>query len=92
MDRRKLNAIVAYVSRSLSAAALMIWGVFNISALAIQYTRRVDDGGNWMASFALCAVFGVLPFLLGSWMLYRNIAASSDLGSQTKESAKDKAS
>ena len=78
MDRRKLNAIVGYVSRSLSAAALMIWGVFNIAALAREYTQRTGDDGNWVASWLMCGCFGLLPLLLGSWLLYRNLSAHSN--------------
>jgi heme/copper-type cytochrome/quinol oxidase subunit 4 len=75
MDRKKLNAIVGYVSRSLSAAALMIWGVFNMSVLAIQYMRRTGDDGNWLIACIMCGLFGALPFILGSWLLFRNISA-----------------
>ena len=74
MDRRKLNAIVGYVSRSISAALLMIWGVFNMAGLAKQYMNQSGEEGSWTASFLLCAVFGLLPFLIGSWLLYRNVA------------------
>ena len=77
MDRRKLNAIVGYVSRSLSAAALMIWGVFNVSSLVNEYMSRTGDDGNWIASGLLCGLFGALPFLLGSWLLFRNISQVS---------------
>jgi H+/Cl- antiporter ClcA len=80
MDRRKLNAIVGYVSRSISAAALMIWGVFNMTALTMQYSRRAGDGGNWTASWIMCGLLGLLPFLLGSWLLYRNIAKANSGG------------
>ena len=78
MDRRKFNAIVAYIAKSLSAAALMIWGVFNISVLVIQYMRRTGDDGNWIPSAVMCGFFGVLPFVIGSWLLYRNIASVSN--------------
>ena len=75
MDGRLLNAIVAYVSRSFSAAPLMIWGVVNITLLTLQFVRRTEDTGNWNVSFLLCLCFGALPLLLGSWLLYRNIAS-----------------
>lgn len=77
MDRKKLNIIVAYISRSLSAAALMIWGVVNISGLGIEYFARTGDDQNWTASVIMCVAFGLLPFAIGSWLLYRNIASAS---------------
>ena len=77
MDRKKLNAIVAYIAKSLSAGALMIWGVFNISGLVIQYVRRTGDDGNWIPSAIMCGFFGLLPFVIGSWLLYRNVASAS---------------
>ncbi len=82
MDGRQLNAIIGYLSRSLSAAALMIWGVFNISALVFQYMSRTGDDGNWIASYLMCGFFGAVPFLLGSWLLYQNVIRTS--GSQNR--------
>ncbi|QEG21357.1 hypothetical protein [Mariniblastus fucicola] len=87
MDRRKLSAIVAYLSRSVSAAALMIWGVFNIAALVIQYIRRTGDDGNWVASAGMCGFFGVLPFAIGTWLLYRTLASSNQQKNSKSESA-----
>jgi len=86
MDRKILNSIIAYIARSLSAAALMIWGVFNISALVMQYMRRTGDDGNWAPSFIMCGFFGVLPFVIGSWLLYRNIASVSSKQAKVQES------
>lgn len=78
MELRNLTAIVTYTARSLSAAALMIWGVFNIAALAIQFSKRPEgDIGNWTISALMCAIFGLLPFVVGAWLLYRNIASTS---------------
>ena len=76
MDRRKLSSIVSYISRSLSAAALMVWGVVNIVGLAMQYFRSEVSDANWGVSWSMSAVFGLLPFLLGSWLLYRNVATN----------------
>lgn len=77
MDRKKINAIVAYVSRSLSAAALMIWGVVNITGFVFEYNKQTGDDGNWIPSAIMCGVFGLLPFFIGSRLLYRNIASVS---------------
>jgi heme/copper-type cytochrome/quinol oxidase subunit 4 len=88
MDRRKLNAIVAYISRSISAAALMIWGVFNVAILVMQFLRRPEgDESNWSVSILMCLLFGVLPFLLGSWMLYRNVSIAASSGRQDTDQA-----
>ena len=78
MDKRTLQAIVAYISRSFSAACLLLWGVVNIAVLVKQYLGRGDgEQENWLVSFLLCLLFGVLPFCIGSWMLYRLVAATS---------------
>lgn len=85
MDRKQLNAIVTYIARSFSAAALMIWGVFNISVLVIQFTRRTGDDGNWIVSAIMCAFFGLLPFAIGSWLLYRNVASVNKVDNAKKK-------
>lgn len=76
MDSKKLNAIIGYVSRSLAAAALMIWGVFNISLFLFQ--RQGDpasSGDNFLTGALLCFAFGGIPLLIGTWLLYRNVAS-----------------
>jgi len=76
MDLRQLKAIVAYVSKSFSAAALMIWGVVNISLLSLQYVQRTEATGDWSVSILMCVIFGIVPLLLGSWLLYRNVVST----------------
>ena len=77
MNRKQLNIIVAYIARSLSSAALMIWGVVNVSSLANEYMKRTNDDGSWAVSAMMCGVFGLLPFAVGSWLLYRNVSSVS---------------
>jgi hypothetical protein len=84
MNRRKLNLIVGYVSRSLSAAALMIWGVVNVSALLIQQLRSQVPDGNWTTSWIMCGLFGFLPFMMGAWLLYRNVVTAANVGKLEK--------
>ena len=55
----------------------MVWGVVNIAGLAMQYFRSEATESNWIVSWMMCGVFGLLPFLLGSWLLYRNVATNS---------------
>ena len=86
MDRRKLNAIVAYISRSVSAAALLLWGVVNVAVLVTQYFRQAGgDEENWLVSFLMCVVFGALPFLLGAWLLFGVISSSTKTKSTLNE-------
>jgi uncharacterized membrane protein YiaA len=78
MNKRQLQAIVDYFSRAIVACTLMMWGVMNLATAVLTYLRSNSDEvvetaapQNWGLSFSLALVIGLVPFLIGSWILQK---------------------
>jgi hypothetical protein len=55
----------------------MIWGVFNMTIAINVYLRQRGElpaeTGDWLVMFGMTVVFGLIPFLSGSVLLYRSM-------------------
>lgn len=80
MKKRQLQAIVDYFSRAIVACTLMMWGVMNLATAVLTYMRSngsetiIADSAsppNWTVSFVMAGVTGLIPFLIGGWILLK---------------------
>lgn len=62
------------VSGALAGAALVVWGAVNLSRTVIGLSQTTQaDSENWAVTIGLSLFSGGVPFLIGTWLMFRNL-------------------
>ena len=72
-EKRELKRAFANIASLLSACAIMMWGVINLVHNFLFWTSNGwEETSSWWVTVSLAFLTGVLPFVVGIWMLIKN--------------------
>ncbi|MFK7765919.1 MAG: hypothetical protein AB8B55_01665 [Mariniblastus sp.] len=72
-SKKKLAAVIGYVSNLTVACAVMMWGVFNVSLNLLSFKNDQTPDQAWWITAIIVAITCVVPFLIGLKLLSKTL-------------------